>query len=182
LPSIGALFMGFFSIGVIGFGGVLPWARRMVVEQRRWLTPEEFIDALSMCQFVPGPNIVNLTVALGGRFQGPLGSLAGVLGLLAAPMVIVISLSVLVGQVSDNRYVIGGLHGMAAAAAGLVIAMAVKIAMPMIHRRHVPGLAMAAIAIVAVGLLRLPLITTLLVLAPTAIAIERIWRMRRKSS
>jgi chromate transporter len=97
-------------------------------------------------------------------------------------MVIVISLSVLVGEVSENRYVIGGLHGMAAAAAGLVIAMAVKIAMPMIHRRHIPGLAMAAIAIAAVGLLRLPLITTLLVLAPTAIAIERIWRIRRRSS
>jgi len=176
LPTLAELFAGFFSIGVIGFGGVLPWARRMVVEQRRWLTPEEFVDALAMCQFVPGPNIVNFTVALCGRYQGPLGSLVGVAGLLAAPIVIVITCSVLLGEVADNPYVIGALHGLAAAAAGLVVAMAIKIAMPMIRRRHVPGLTLAAIAILAVAVLQLPLITTLLVLAPIAVVVERLCR------
>jgi len=72
-PTIGALFAGFFSIGICGFGGVLPWARRMIVEQRRWLTAAEFTDLLALCQFLPGPNIINLSVALGSRFRGPRG-------------------------------------------------------------------------------------------------------------
>ena len=89
VPTVGALFWGFLSIGVIGFGGVLPWARRMMVEQRRWLTPAEFTDLLGLCQFLPGPNIVNLSVALGSRFRGVPGAVAAVVGLISLPMVIV---------------------------------------------------------------------------------------------
>ena len=74
-PTTAALFLGFLSIGIIGFGGVLPWARRMMVEQRRWLTPAEFTDLLGLCQFLPGPNIVNLAVALGSRFRGLPGAI-----------------------------------------------------------------------------------------------------------
>src|ERR1700710_1348495 len=87
-PGVGALFVGFLGIGVIGFGGVMPWARRMVVEQRRWLGAGEFTDLLALCQFLPGPNIVNMAVAIGARYRGAAGSVAAVAGLLAAPMVI----------------------------------------------------------------------------------------------
>lgn len=73
LPSLLALFLGFLSVGMYGFGGVLPWARRMVVEQRRWLTAAEFADLLGLCQFLPGGNIMNLTVAVGARFRVPPG-------------------------------------------------------------------------------------------------------------
>ncbi len=76
----------------MGFGGVLPWARRMMVEQRRWLTPTDFNDLLALCQFLPGPNIVNMAVAIGDRYRGLAGSVACVAGLLAAPMAIVILL------------------------------------------------------------------------------------------
>ena len=93
-PRLTSLFAGFFSIGIVGFGGVLPWARRMIVEQRMWLTPSEFNDLLALCQFLPGPNIVNMAVALGGRFRGVAGSAACLVGLLAAPMAIVILLAV----------------------------------------------------------------------------------------
>jgi len=70
MPTVGELFRGLLSIGIIGFGGVLPWARRMVVEQRRWLTPAEFTDLLGLCQFLSGPNIVNFATAVGSRFRG----------------------------------------------------------------------------------------------------------------
>ncbi|MBV8576720.1 MAG: chromate transporter, partial [Acetobacteraceae bacterium] len=94
-PTIGALFSGFFSTGISGFGGTLPWARRMLVEQRRWLTGPEFTDTLALCQFLPGPNVVNLSIAVGARFQGAAGALAAITGLLAAPVAIVIVLGVI---------------------------------------------------------------------------------------
>ncbi len=55
-PTLFRLFLGFLSVGMYGLGGVLPWARRMVVEQKRWLTAVEFTDMLRLCQFLPGDN------------------------------------------------------------------------------------------------------------------------------
>ena len=75
-PSVVDLFAGFFIVGVYGFGGVLPWARRMIVEQRKWLTPVEFTDMLGLCSFLPGGNIMNVTIALGARFRGIPGAAA----------------------------------------------------------------------------------------------------------
>src|ERR1700755_2212425 len=87
-PTVAELFTGFFWAGVSGFGGVLPFARRMIVDKRRWLTAEEFTDMWSLCQFLPGPNIVNMSIALGLRYRGLSGALAGALGLLGAPFFI----------------------------------------------------------------------------------------------
>jgi chromate transporter len=75
-PSLGALFYGFFTVGMCGFGGVLPWVRRMTVEQKRWLSAAEFTDMLGLYQFLPGGNVMNVTVALGARFHG-IASAAG---------------------------------------------------------------------------------------------------------
>jgi chromate transporter len=72
-PSLAALFTGFFTIGLCGFGGMLPWARRMIVEQGRWMTAAEFTELLGLCQGLPGGNIINLTVAVGARFAGAPG-------------------------------------------------------------------------------------------------------------
>src|SRR3954447_18511126 len=77
-PTVAELFTGFFLVGVCGFGGVLPWARRMIVEQRQWLTPAEFTEMLGLCQFLPGGNIMNVAVALGGRFRGVAGAAASI--------------------------------------------------------------------------------------------------------
>ena len=75
-PTVGGLFRGFLSLGLMGFGGVLPLARHMLVEERRWLNGAEFSDLLGLCQFLPGGNVVNLSVAVGLRFRGVPGALA----------------------------------------------------------------------------------------------------------
>ena len=90
-PSIVALFLGFFSVGMFGFGGVLPWARRMAVEQKHWMTATEFTELLGLCQFLPGGNIMNVTIALGARFHGIPGALAAFVGLMPAPEASVIA-------------------------------------------------------------------------------------------
>jgi chromate transporter len=166
-PGLGALFAGFLGIGIIGFGGVLPWARRMVVEQRRWLSPSEFTDLLALCQFLPGPNIVNMAVALGARYRGAAGSLAAVGGLLAAPMAIVVALGGVYGRYGQVPMVAHALGGLAASASGLVVAMAVRIAAPV--RRHWAGVVVAVVAFIAIALIRTPLLPTMLVLAPVSV-------------
>jgi chromate transporter len=178
MPSLGDLFRAFFTIGVSGFGGVMPWARLVVVERRRWLNEEEFVDALAMCQFVPGPNIVNLSVGLGGRFHGVPGSLVCVVALLGAPMLIIIAASLALQQVIDRPFVLGALHGMSAVATALIVVMTVKVATPIFRRRDWPSMAVAAIAFVVVALLRLPLVPSLLTMAPLAIVFAHLRRRR----
>ncbi|MBV9735568.1 MAG: chromate transporter [Acidisphaera sp.] len=174
--SLSGLFGGFFSIGLSGFGGVLPWARRMIVEQRRWLTGAEFTDLLALCQFLPGPNTVNLSVALGARFHGARGAVLAFLGLMAAPMAIVIGLGVVYGRFAGVPAVQHGFQGLAAAASGLVIATALKIAAPL--RRDPPGLAVAALAFLAIAVLRLPLLPALVVLVPASVLLAAARRRR----
>ncbi|MEY4592333.1 MAG: chromate transporter subunit, partial [Pseudomonadota bacterium] len=81
IVGVWALFLGFSTVGLSGFGGVLPFARRMLVERRQWLSGEEFNSLMGMCQFLPGPNVVNLAVCVGRRFAGVSGAISGVLGL-----------------------------------------------------------------------------------------------------
>src|SRR3954451_21033790 len=100
-PSLAALFLGFFVVGLCGFGGVLPWARRLVVEQRRWMTAAEFTDMLGLCQFLPGGNIMNVTIALGARFHGVRGAAAAFLGLMTAPVAIVIGLGAIYNEYAE---------------------------------------------------------------------------------
>jgi len=134
--SHGALFGGFFQAGIIGFGGVLPFARRLMVEKWGWLTAEEFNDLFSLCQFMPGANIVNMSFAFGARHQGVSGAAAAVAGLLAAPMAIVLVLGALYGRFGGIPVVQHGLAGLAAAACGLVAATAVKIAWPVVRSKQ----------------------------------------------
>jgi chromate transporter len=170
-PTTRALFAGFFGIGIVGFGGVLPWARIMVVDKRRWLTGAEFTDLLALCQFLPGPNIINMSVAIGARFRGAIGSVAAILGLMAAPMVIVVALGGIYGHFEHVPMVRHAFGGLAAAASGLVIAMAVRIAAP--QRNHRIGIAMAAITFFAVAVFRTPLLPTMLVMAPLSVLLCR---------
>ena len=170
-----ALFMGFFTIGVCGFGGVLPWARRSIVEQRGWLSPAEFNDLLALCQFLPGPNVINMSVAIGSRFGGVPGVVACFLGLMAAPMTIIIGLGIVYARIEDNPVVMRALAALAAAASGLVLATALKIAAPLRVRPLDVGI--AALSFIAIAVLRLPLLTTMLVLAPFAVML--VWMTRR---
>ncbi|MGE0415212.1 MAG: chromate transporter [Acetobacteraceae bacterium] len=166
-PTLGGLFMGFFSVGICGFGGVLPWARRMIVEQRRWLTPAEFTDMLGLCQFLPGPNVINISVALGGRFHGPLGSLSAFTGLMAAPMAIVLTLVVIYDRFAALPAVRDTFAGLAATASALVLSMALKIAAPL--RVKPWGIAAALLTLGGIIVLHWPLPLVLGIMAPVSI-------------
>src|SRR5437773_9537027 len=98
--SRATLFAAFLKIGLLGFGGVMPWARRVLVEERAWLTDREFAELLGMCQVLPGPNVVNLAVILGSRWQGAPGSLLALTGILFVPVIAVIVLSTLYASVA----------------------------------------------------------------------------------
>ncbi len=173
-PTLTDLFRGFLGIGMVGFGGVLPWARRMVVDQRGWLSAAEFLDLLALCQFLPGPNVVNLSVAIGSRYRGVPGALAATSGLLAVPVLIVIALGSVYARYAGQPLVRHAFAGLAAAASGLVVAMACRIAWPL--RTQPLGIAIAAIALGAIALARLPLVPTMLVLAPLSILLHRLPR------
>lgn len=125
-PGLKALFLGFSSVGLSGFGGVLPFARRMLVEQRRWLSAEEFNTLLGLCQFLPGPNVINLSVAVGSRYQGVAGAVAAVAGLLGGPMLIVLLLALLYDRYGQLALVQGMLRGIAAVGCGLLFATAIR--------------------------------------------------------
>jgi chromate transporter len=153
---------------------MLPWARRMLVEQRRWLTGPEFTDTLALCQFLPGPNVVNLSITVGARFQGAAGALAAIMGLLAAPVAIVIVLGVIYAHFGQLSAVQQGFAGLTAAASGLVLSMALRIAAPL--WRTPVGVAVAAITFTSIAVLRLPLLLTMLVLAPMTILLSVLTR------
>src|SRR5438270_11928657 len=88
-PTLPELFLAFAKMSLAGFGGVLVWARRGIVDQHRWMTAEQFNETFALCHFLPGPNFVNLSVVFGSRFRGPPGGVAAFAGLLAPTVVIV---------------------------------------------------------------------------------------------
>lgn len=169
------LFVGFLKVGLSGFGGVLPFARRMLVEKRQWLTEQEFNEVLSLSQFLPGPNIVNVSIIVGRRFQGPIGALAATLGLMLMPLIIILLLAALYGQFAQIEAVRGAANAVSAAAAGLMLAVGFKMARPIRKTPWQVGIGVLAFA--AIGLARLPLLWVLAVLAPLSVGIA--WRQRR---
>ena len=169
-PDSRALFLSFLVTGVSAFGGALPMLRRMIVERQRWLTAAEFTELLALCQFLPGPNAVNLTVAVGARFRGLPGALAALAGLLAAPMVIVMGLGSAYARYGTLPTVQRAFAGLAAAASGLILATACKIAWPLRSRPLDVGI--AAVAFAAVAFARLPLLPTMLALVPIALVLQ----------
>jgi chromate transporter len=176
-PGPRALFVAFLTVGLSGFGGVLPFARRMLVERRRWLTEDAFNETLALCQTTPGPNIVNVSVVVGARFAGAAGALAAVTGLMMAPVAIVLVLATLYGRYGAAGRAPLLLAGLGAAAAGLVAATAAKMVAPMLRRRPLSAGPFIFATAVAIGLLRLPLPWAMLVLAPLSIAVA--WRAAR---
>ncbi len=175
-PGPRDLFLAFLGVGLSGFGGVLPFARRMVVEQRRWQAEEAFNETLALCQTLPGPNIVNLSIVLGSRFAGAWGAAAALAGLVVAPVALVLVLGALYTRYGEIGRLPGLIAGLGAAASGLVVATAAKMAAPILRRRPVSAGPFIILAFIGVGLLRLPLGWVLLALAPLSIAAA--WRIR----
>jgi chromate transporter len=170
-PTVLELFVAFSTISLSGFGGVLAWSRRMLVEQRQWMTAEEFNDAYALCQFLPGPNVVNLSVVFGRRIRGVAGAAAALLGLLGPPFLIVLLVGVLYAYFGEIAALQRTLLGVAAAAAGLVIGTGAKMVAPLFKDRFgiAPPIALATFA--AIGIMHWPLYWVLAVLVPLSIAI-----------
>jgi len=163
------------KVGLSGFGGVLPFARRMLVEQQQWLTEREFNEVLSLSQFLPGPNIVNVSVIIGRRFQGAPGSVAATLGLLTMPLAIILVLAATYSRFAQIDAVRGAANGVSAAAAGLMLSVAMKMARSIAASPW--QLVVAAATFAAIGVARMPLLWVLAAIAPVAIGIA--WRDRQ---
>lgn len=178
VPTTMELFLGFLGLGMMAFGGALPLAHRMLVERKRWLSEEEFTEMLGLCQFLPGGNMINMSVAVGMRFRGVRGGIAGLLGLIAVPSMVVVLLGMLYERYQDDPQVAHLFAGLAAAAAGLLVAMAIKIVRQL--RGNWLMLAVAAVCFCAIALLRLPLLWTMLAMTPISIFIVKIGKGLRK--
>lgn len=158
------LFLSFTWLALQGFGGVLAVVQRELVEKKRWLTREQFVEEWAVAQIMPGPNVVNLSLMIGGRYFGLSGALAALAGMLVAPLVVVLLLAALYGSVADTPTAQGALRGMGAVAAGLITATGIKLVAAL--DRNAMGLgvctALAIITFVAIALLRWPLAWVLL--------------------
>jgi chromate transporter len=175
-PSHADLFAAFFKITLSGFGGTLPWTRRMFVEKKRWMTAQEFNDVYALCQFLPGPNIVNLTAVFGSRMRGATGALAAWMGFLLVPFTVMLAAGILYERYGDVEAVRRVLSGVAPAAAGLIIATVVKMAAPM-FRGFGPAPVVLLLTAISIGLMRWPLLLVLIVLMPVSVGLA--WWMRR---
>jgi chromate transporter len=178
-PTAWALFVTFFTIALSGFGGTLPFARRTLVERKAWLTPEDFTETLSLCQTLPGPNIVNMSIVVGARACGWRGSVAASLGLVGTPVIIVIVLGMLYSRYGGLETVRSALVGLGASASGLIVATAARMAEPLLRSR--PWLAAPFIlaAFAAVAILRFPLPYVLIALGPLSIGAAWFWKKNR---
>jgi chromate transporter len=158
------LFVSFTVIALQGFGGVLAIVQRELVEKKRWLTRAEFVEDWAVAQVLPGPNVVNLALMIGGRHFGLKGALAALAGIIACPLVLVLSLAILYAGVADQPVMQRALRGMAAVSAGLIAATGLKLigALQYNAMGRLVCWAFAAMTFIAVGLLRLPLATVLL--------------------
>jgi chromate transporter len=170
-PSLGELFIAFATISLSGFGGVLAWSRRMMVEERKWLTPEQFNETYAVCAFLPGGNILNFSVIFGSRLRGPLGGLAASVGLMGPPVLLVMFIGAMYAHYGDVPALRRMLTGVASAAAGLMMATVAKMAKPLFRNRAVTGPLVAFATFVAIGLLQWPLPLVLAVIVPVSIGI-----------
>lgn len=170
-PTLFELFLAFAFISLCGFGGVLAWSRRMLVEERGWMTADEFNDAYALCQFLPGPNVVNLSVVFGRRIRGVAGAAVALVGLIGPPFVIVTVIAFIYARVGEVAALQRMLLGVALAAAGLVIGTCAKMALPLFRDRLALAPLVAVATFGAVGVLRWPLYGALAVLVPLSIAL-----------
>jgi chromate transporter len=170
IPSRRQLFLVFLKIGVCGFGGVASWAHRVIVEERRWLSDQEYAELLGIASVLPGANTVNIAVMLGDRYRGITGSISSVAGLLLMPLLILIGIALLYEKYALQSDVKNAVVGAAAATAGLVLATGWK----MLRNLRPDFLAAASCAIVflVVGIFQFSLTYTLIAVVAVALVIR----------
>lgn len=157
------LFLSFSLLALQGFGGVVAIVQRELVENKKWLTREEFLDDWAVAQILPGPNVVNISLMIGDRYFGVPGALAALAGMLTFPLLIVLALAIVFGGIADNPAAQGALRGMGAVSAGMIAATGLKLMAALKH--NAMGLVvcwgLAIVSFVAIALLRLPLASVL---------------------
>lgn len=157
------LFWSFTWLALQGFGGVLAVVQRELVEKKRWMTNDEFVEDWAVAQIMPGPNVVNLSIMIGERYFGWRGAVAALAGMLTFPLVLVLAVAVVYAQFASQPAVAGALRGMGAVAAGLIAGMGLKLSSTL--RKHPLGLAvcvgLVALTVIAMAVLRWPLFWTL---------------------
>lgn len=171
--SLSELFVAFNWLALQGFGGVLPVAQRELVDRRKWLSQEQFVEMLSVAQILPGPNIVNLALMIGDHAFGVRGAFAALAGMLLVPLVLVLALTAAYGEFAHLPMVSGALRGMGAVAAGLVVSTAVKLMGTLkVNPMRAPlALAFATATVVTSAWLRWPLAWVLLGLGTVSIGV-----------
>jgi chromate transporter len=157
------LFLSMSFLALQGFGGVLAVVQHELVERKRWLTREEFIEEWAVAQILPGPNVVNLSLMLGSRYFGLPGAIAALAGMLAFPTIVVLAMAIVYARYAQHPGVAGALRGMGAVAAGLIIASGLKLVTAL--NRHplgrAVGLTVAGLCFIAVALWHVPLVWVL---------------------
>lgn len=161
------LFLGFALIGILGFGGVMPWVRWLLVEKRGWCSEEEFLNLFALGNFLPGGNVVNIAVIIGSRLAGLPGAVAALTGLVGPPALIVVAVVGLYTRFGDVPAIQSMIHALAAAAAGLIIAMSIRMMLPL--RRSPRALAVIAVVLAAVVGLRMPLVWMICTILPLSV-------------
>jgi chromate transporter len=177
VPTLLELFLAYGRIGLIGFGGINAWARRVLVEEKRWLTDQEYAETLGLGQVLPGPNALNAAIMVGDRFHGTAGAIAAPVAMFGGPLILLAGLAMFYDAYAEHPTVRAVLAGVAAAAAGMVLGTAAKMTEKL--KPPPPLLAVGLVALVAAGILRVPLPHTVLGLAPFGIwAAARVMRAR----
>jgi chromate transporter len=174
--SLGGLFIEFFKVSMLGFGGGIALAQRVAVERRRWLSEAEFADALTLCQFMPGPNVVGIAVCVGAKTRGALGALTAFAGFAVLPGVIGFTLALFYLGQTGIPLIQHVLNGISAAAAGLMLATGLRLLRP--HWRNPRVVAFAGLAFAGLAVARFPLLVVLAALAPLSMAAAFIVRVR----
>ena len=171
--SLTDLFVSFTLLALQGFGGVLAVVQRELVEKKRWMTREEFVEEWAVAQIMPGPNVVNLSLMIGSRYFGFKGAMAALAGMLTAPLVIVLLLALVYAQFAGHPGVQGALRGMGAVAAGLIAATGLKLfgALQKNVLGLMPCIGLCVLCFIAIALLRWPLAYVLLGLGGLACVI-----------
>ena len=170
-PSLRTLFFAFAKMSLSGFGGVLVFARRAIVDEHRWMTAEEFNETFALCHFLPGPNIVTLAMVFGARLRGVAGGLAAFAGLLGPPLFLVTALAALYGHFGQIDALRQALAGVSCVAVGLLASVVFRMMSPLLKKSDVLGLAVMLAVFIAIGLARLPLAEVLLVAVPLSLAV-----------
>lgn len=168
--TVREIFFTFLKITMLAFGGAIAWVHRSLVVEKKWLSETEFAETLSLCQFLPGPNITNFAVVIGMRLNGIRGTLAALVALIVPPTFILIGIAAIYDRISGIVAVRGALNGLSAAAAGLFCVLVIKLLLVLMRMRPGVTLPIAALSCTAVltGFTNIPV--ALLTLGPVSVA------------